>query len=301
MTLATNMAGRGTDIILGGNPDALYKQQVVYRGEDLTDEQKRAAFERIQGQCETEKEEVLELGGLHIVGTERHESRRIDNQLRGRSGRQGDPGSSRFFLSLEDDLMRIFASERVSNLMLKLGMEEGVPIEHRMVSKSIENAQKKVEGHNFDIRKHILEYDDVMNKQREIIYAHRAGVLGGSSIQDDAEEWLVDVVDALINVHCPEEAYAEAWDLAGLHEAVLAQFGTDVMATGDMSEMDGTAYGTNCWNAFSSFSGNGNRNAKNKSVPNFARSSNGAWRYRSSTIIGRTIFWGWISSGTASG
>jgi preprotein translocase subunit SecA len=237
VTLATNMAGRGTDIILGGNPDALYKQQVVYRGEDLTDEQKRAAFERIQRQCELEKEEVLQLGGLHIIGTERHESRRIDNQLRGRSGRQGDPGASRFFLSLEDDLMRIFASERVSNLMLKLGMEEGVPIEHRMVSKSIENAQKKVEGHNFDIRKHILEYDDVMNKQREIIYAHRAGVLGGSSIQDDAEEWLVGVVDALIKTYCPEETYAEAWDLAGLHEAVLAQFGTDVMANEDVSEM----------------------------------------------------------------
>ena len=237
VTLATNMAGRGTDIVLGGNPDALYKQQVVYRGEDLTEEQKQAAFEKIQRQCETDKEEVLESGGLHIVGTERHESRRIDNQLRGRSGRQGDPGSSRFFLSLEDDLMRIFASERVSNLMLKLGMEEGVPIEHRMVSKSIENAQKKVEGHNFDIRKHILEYDDVMNKQREIIYAHRAGVLGGSSIQDDAEDWLVDVVDTLINTHCPEEAYAEAWDLQGLREAALAQFGTEVMATEDMSEM----------------------------------------------------------------
>ena len=237
VTLATNMAGRGTDIVLGGNPDALYKQQVVYRGEDLTEEQKQAAFEKIQRQCEMDKEEVLESGGLHIVGTERHESRRIDNQLRGRSGRQGDPGSSRFFLSLEDDLMRIFASERVSNLMLKLGMEEGVPIEHRMVSKSIENAQKKVEGHNFDIRKHILEYDDVMNKQREIIYAHRAGVLGGSSIEDDAEYWLVDVVDTLINTHCPEEAYAEAWDLQGLREAALAQFGTEVMATEDMSEM----------------------------------------------------------------
>ena len=237
VTLATNMAGRGTDIVLGGNPDALYKQQVVYRGDDLTDEQKHTAFERIQRQCEIEKADVLELGGLHIVGTERHESRRIDNQLRGRSGRQGDPGSSRFFLSLEDDLMRIFASERVSNLMLKLGMEEGVPIEHRMVSKSIENAQKKVEGHNFDIRKHILEYDDVMNKQREIIYAHRAGVLGGGSIQDDAEDWLVDVVDALINTYCPEEAYAEAWDLAGLREAALAQFGTEVLATEDMSEM----------------------------------------------------------------
>ena len=237
VTLATNMAGRGTDIILGGNSEALYRQQVVYRSDNLTEEQKRAAFARIQERCETEKKDVLELGGLHIVGTERHESRRIDNQLRGRSGRQGDPGSSRFFLSLEDDLMRIFASERVSNLMLKLGMEEGVPIEHRMVTKSIQNAQKKVEGHNFDIRKHILEYDDVMNKQRAIIYAHRAGVLGGSSIEEDAEDWLVDVVDALINTHCPEDAYAEAWDLEGLREATLAQFGTEIMAHEDASDM----------------------------------------------------------------
>ena len=159
VTLATNMAGRGTDIVLGGSAEALYKQQVIYRGEDLTEEQKQVAYEKIKAQCEKEKEEVLELGGLHIIGTERHESRRIDNQLRGRAGRQGDPGSTRFFLSLEDDLMRIFASERVSNLMLKLGMEEGVPIEHKMVTKSIENAQKKVEAHNFDIRKQLLEYD----------------------------------------------------------------------------------------------------------------------------------------------
>lgn len=237
VTLATNMAGRGTDIILGGNPDALYKQQVVYRDEDLTEEQKQTAFERITRECAVEKGEVLESGGLHIVGTERHESRRIDNQLRGRSGRQGDPGSSRFFLSLEDDLMRIFASERVSNLMLKLGMEEGVPIEHRMVTKSIENAQKKVEAHNFEIRKHILEYDDVMNKQREIIYAHRAGVLAGDSVEDDAKDWTVDVVDSLITTYCPEEAYAEAWDLEGLREAALAQFGTEVMTTEDASEM----------------------------------------------------------------
>ncbi len=237
VTLATNMAGRGTDIVLGGSADALYKQQVVYRGDKLTEEQKQAALARIQEQCEAEKTDVLAAGGLHIVGTERHESRRIDNQLRGRSGRQGDPGSSRFFLSLEDDLMRIFASERVSNLMLKLGMEEGVPIEHRMVTRSIENAQKKVEAHNFEIRKQILEYDDVMNKQREIIYAHRAGVLAGDSIEEDVEDWLSNVADALINTHCPEEAYAEAWDLEGLREAVLAQFGAVVMAGEDMADM----------------------------------------------------------------
>ena len=168
VTIATNMAGRGTDIVLGGSPDALFKQRILYKNEDLTEEQMKAAYEKIKAECEANKEEVVAAGGVHIIGTERHESRRIDNQLRGRAGRQGDPGSSRFFLSLQDDLMRIFASERVSNLMLKLGMEEGVPIEHGMVTKSIENAQKKVEGHNFEIRKHLLEYDDVMNKQREV-------------------------------------------------------------------------------------------------------------------------------------
>jgi len=237
VTLATNMAGRGTDIVLGGSPEALYKQQVVYRGEDLTDEQKQAAYEKIKTQCETERVEVLNSGGLHIVGTERHESRRIDNQLRGRAGRQGDQGSTRFFLSLEDDLMRIFASERVSNLMLKLGMEEGVPIEHNMVTKSIENAQKKVEAHNFEIRKQLLEYDDVMNKQREIIYAHRGGVLTGESLEEDVKDWVEDVVDALISTHCPEEEYAEAWDLKGLCEIVQGQFGTEVVKVEEIQDM----------------------------------------------------------------
>ncbi len=237
ITLATNMAGRGTDIVLGGSPDALYKQQVVYRGDDLTDEQKQAAYEKIKAQCEKEKEEVLAVGGLHIVGTERHESRRIDNQLRGRAGRQGDPGSTRFFLSLQDDLMRIFASERVSNLMLKLGMEEGIPIEHKMVSKSIENAQKKVEAHNFEIRKQLLEYDDVMNKQREIIYAHRAGVFGGDILREDVTYWIEEVVDSLITTHCPEEEYAEAWNLEGLRETVHGQFGTEVITLEDMQDM----------------------------------------------------------------
>ena len=167
VTIATNMAGRGTDILLGGNPDFLFKQ-VLYRDETLPDERKLEIYEQIKADCEKDKLEVVAAGGLHILGTERHESRRIDNQLRGRAGRQGDPGTSRFYLSLEDDLMRIFASERVSQLMLKLGMEEGVPIEHGMVTRAIANAQKKVEAHNFDIRKQLLEYDDVMNKQREV-------------------------------------------------------------------------------------------------------------------------------------
>ncbi len=237
VTLATNMAGRGTDIVLGGNVEAMYKQQVIYRGDDLTEEQKQVALTRIQQQCEADKAAVLEVGGLHIVGTERHESRRIDNQLRGRSGRQGDPGSSRFFLSLQDDLMRIFASERVSNLMLKLGMEEGVPIEHGMVTKSIENAQKKVEAHNFEIRKQILEYDDVMNKQREIVYAHRASVLVGDTVDDDVEDWLADMTDSFITTHCPEDAYAETWDLEGLRETVHAQCGAVVMTVEDMTDM----------------------------------------------------------------
>ena len=178
VTIATNMAGRGTDILLGGNPDFMFKQ-ILYREEDLTDARKLEIFEQIRADCEKDKQEVIAAGGLHILGTERHESRRIDNQLRGRAGRQGDPGSSRFYLSLEDDLMRIFASERVSQLMLKLGMEEGVPIEHGMVTRAIANAQKKVEAHHFEIRKQLLEYDDVMNKQREVIYQHRRAVLGG--------------------------------------------------------------------------------------------------------------------------
>ena len=227
VTIATNMAGRGTDIVLGGSPEAIFKQQVIYKNEDLTEEQKQIAFDKIKVECDANREEVVASGGLHIVGTERHESRRIDNQLRGRSGRQGDPGSSRFFLSLQDDLMRIFASERVSNLMLKLGMEEGVPIEHNMVTKSIENAQKKVEGHNFDIRKHLLEYDDVMNKQREVIYQHRATVLSAQDLSEEIHDMISDVTESLVNTYCPEDQYAEQWDLQGLMESIHGQFGLE--------------------------------------------------------------------------
>ena len=227
VTIATNMAGRGTDIVLGGSAEAVFKQQVLYKNEDLTEEQKTAAYEKIKAECDANREEVVAVGGLHILGTERHESRRIDNQLRGRSGRQGDPGSSRFFLSLQDDLMRIFASERVSNLMLKLGMEEGVPIEHKMVTKSIENAQKKVEAHNFEIRKHLLEYDDVMNKQREIIYQHRAMVLGSQDLREEIYDMISDVTESLVDTYCPEEQYAEQWDLPGLAEHIHGQFALD--------------------------------------------------------------------------
>ena len=227
VTIATNMAGRGTDILLGGNADFMFKQ-VLYREEQLPEERKLAVYEEIRADCEKNKQEVVALGGLHILGTERHESRRIDNQLRGRAGRQGDPGSSRFYLSLEDDLMRIFASERVSQLMLKLGMEEGIPIEHGMVTRAIANAQKKVEAHNFEIRKQLLEYDDVMNKQREVIYQHRRAVLAGENLSDDLQEMMGTLVESALNVYCPAEQYPEEWDMKGLAEMMQGQFGLDI-------------------------------------------------------------------------
>jgi preprotein translocase subunit SecA len=227
VTIATNMAGRGTDILLGGSADFMFKQ-VLYREENLPDERKLAVFEEIRADCEKNKQEVLALGGLHILGTERHESRRIDNQLRGRAGRQGDPGSSRFYLSLEDDLMRIFASERVSQLMLKLGMEEGIPIEHGMVTRAIANAQKKVEAHNFEIRKQLLEYDDVMNKQREVIYQHRRAVLSGENLTDDLRQMMGTLVESALTVYCPAEQYPEEWDMKGLSEMMQGQFGLDI-------------------------------------------------------------------------
>ena len=227
VTIATNMAGRGTDILLGGNPDFMFKQ-ILYREENLTDARKLEIFEQIRADCEKDKQKVIALGGLHILGTERHESRRIDNQLRGRAGRQGDPGSSRFYLSLEDDLMRIFASERVSQLMLKLGMEEGVPIEHGMVTRAIANAQKKVEAHHFEIRKQLLEYDDVMNKQREVIYQHRRAVLGGSDLKDELRGMIDGLVESALNIYCPAEQYSEEWDLKGLAEIMHGQFGLDI-------------------------------------------------------------------------
>jgi len=223
VTIATNMAGRGTDILLGGNPDFLFKRQLAQQPEMLPDEQARH-LERIKKECEAEKSEVVGLGGLHILGTERHESRRIDNQLRGRAGRQGDPGSSRFYLSLEDDLMRIFGSERISGLMQRLGMEEGIPIEHRMVTRAIENAQKKVEAHNFDIRKQLIEYDDVMNKQREVIYEQRRRILRGENLTDLFLGMMDDRLKEILDLYCPEEVYAEEWDLKGMIEAVTHQF-----------------------------------------------------------------------------
>ncbi len=222
VTIATNMAGRGTDIILGGNPEMLARR------ESATAEEPEAAFTavlpRFQEQCAREKAEVLEAGGLYICGTERHESRRIDNQLRGRSGRQGDPGESHFFLSLEDDLLRIFGSQRVAFVMDKLKIPEGEPIEHGIISKAIENAQKKVEGHNFEIRKHLIEYDDVMNRQREVIYTQRKEVLAGENIRETVEGIIAETAEDMVATFCPEKTPPTDWNWESLVEDYLNQF-----------------------------------------------------------------------------
>ncbi|MGH7903581.1 MAG: SEC-C metal-binding domain-containing protein, partial [Candidatus Dormibacteraceae bacterium] len=218
ITVATNMAGRGVDIVLGGNPEGLALQEAHAQGLELGTEEAQATLAELRAkfeeQCRAEGDRVRELGGLYVLGSERHESRRIDNQLRGRSGRQGDPGSSRFFISLEDDLMRIFgpAAERIGRLMDRLEVE---PIEHTWVARSIESAQKKVEGMNFDSRKHIVEYDDVMNQQRAIIYAERRKVLEGADTRGNVEDYIRDLIRKGVEVHC-EGRHAENWDLAGL-------------------------------------------------------------------------------------
>ncbi|MBQ3368391.1 preprotein translocase subunit SecA [bacterium] len=217
ITIATNMAGRGTDIVLGGNPEKLAYAEAEATMEFVDTESPEfkeilAKYEKI---CAEEKKEVLAAGGLHIIGTERHESRRIDNQLRGRSGRQGDPGSSRFYLSLEDDLMRIFGSERLSTVMSRLGLEDDQPIEHKLISKSIENAQKKVEAHNFSIRKNVLEYDDVMNQQRKTIYALRRSILtGGEANKQVIYSMIEDIINTNLNNIIPEKSTPDTWDYA---------------------------------------------------------------------------------------
>ncbi|MBI4823270.1 MAG: preprotein translocase subunit SecA [Nitrospirae bacterium] len=227
VTIATNMAGRGTDIILGGNPAGLTKELLADEKEPL--EEQKQASERAKEICLKDRERVISAGGLHILGTERHEARRIDNQLRGRSGRQGDPGSSRFYLSLEDDLMRIFGSDRIKGLMDRLGMEEDIPIENRMVSKAVENAQKKVEAHNFDIRKHLIEYDDVMNKQRTEIYAFRREILqGGENLRERLFEMAEDAIDELLFIYCPEGKHIEQWNINGLKDALYGIFSISV-------------------------------------------------------------------------
>jgi preprotein translocase subunit SecA len=229
VTIATNMAGRGTDIVLGGNPDGLARSEA-----DVETEQEayQAALARYTELCAAEREEVLAAGGLHILGTERHESRRIDNQLRGRSGRQGDPGSSRFYLSLEDDLMRIFGSDRIKGIMGKLGMEEGEAIEHGMVTKAIERAQKQVEGRNFETRKHLLEYDDVMNKQREEVYKLRRDILEGREGRDYVLELAREILEGLLDAHCSEKLDPQDWDLPGLRTELLAYFNLNASEAG---------------------------------------------------------------------
>jgi preprotein translocase subunit SecA len=274
VTIATNMAGRGTDILLGGNPEFMARQQALAdqivdklpKGEEkyVDDDEfvyffhldnfyrvPRAEYDRIysalKAQTDAEHEEVVALGGLHIIATERHEARRIDNQLRGRAGRQGDPGSSRFYLSLEDDLMRIFGSDRISGLMQRLGMEEGVPIEHRMVTRAIERAQKQVEAQNFSVRKHLLEYDDVMNKQRESIYSLRRELLEGKiHITDDeaidSREYLLtlaeELLDSTVETYAGDQVDPEERDVDALLQAVSEVYGIDVAEFGSV-DLDG--------------------------------------------------------------
>lgn len=223
-TIATNMAGRGTDIVLGGNPEFLARQV----GADPESPEYQEALKKFRAQCEKEKEEVIAAGGLYIIGTERHESRRIDNQLRGRSGRQGDPGASRFYLALDDDLMRKFNGERVSKIMDMMNVPEDEPITARMVSRSIEGAQRKVEGHNFDIRKHLIDYDDVMNKQRTAIYGLRREVLQGEKIDEIIREMLGDQVSSILDSHVDERSNRGDWNLDGLKVALRQQFGVEV-------------------------------------------------------------------------
>ncbi len=267
VTIATNMAGRGTDILLGGNPEFMAKQEMVKKGiaqqlrvaqgkiegpqEDgqtsvfyyngneyaVPTDKWTEAFNRYKEQTDKEHDEVTAVGGLHILGTERHESRRIDNQLRGRAGRQGDPGSSRFYLALEDDLMRIFAKEWVSNLLQRLGMEEGVPIESKLITRRIETAQKAVEAQHFESRKHLLEYDDVMNKQREAVYGLRRRLLEGMDQKDlILEDYVSAIFGDLLEEHCPAKAHADDWNIKALKDAVFTRFGVDFLAEGVKAE-----------------------------------------------------------------
>ncbi len=232
VTIATNMAGRGTDIVLGGNPE------MMARAEAASAEDPEAAYlealPRFEVSCKAERQEVLDAGGFYILGTERHESRRIDNQLRGRSGRQGDPGKSHFYLSLEDDLLRIFGSQRVAYVMEKLKIPEGEPIEHGIISKAIENAQKKVEAHNFEIRKHLIEYDDVMNRQREVIYTQRREVLSGENLKETVDGIASETIEDMIASFCPEKTSASEWDWERLSE----DFGNQFAFLPDLSSLD---------------------------------------------------------------
>jgi len=263
VTIATNMAGRGTDILLGGNPEFMAKQECVKKGvaqplraaqgkvQAVVDDSKSTVWyyvgneyvvptdqwteilNRYKQQTDKQHDEVIAAGGLHIFGTERHESRRIDNQLRGRAGRQGDPGSSRFYLSLEDDLMRIFAKEWISNLLQRLGMEEGVPIESRMISRRIEKTQEAVEAQNFEARKHLLEYDDVMNKQREAVYGLRRQLLEGVDQKEIIlEDYVAGILSGLMDEFCAAKIHPSDWDIKALKDAIFTRFGVDILAEG---------------------------------------------------------------------
>ncbi len=224
VTIATNMAGRGTDIMLGGNPDMLIAQLP----DKLSEADRKVKEDEIRAACKAEHEEVVAAGGLHIIGTERHESRRIDNQLRGRAGRQGDPGSTRFYLSLEDDLMRIFGGEKMQAMLSKMGFNKGESIEHPWVTKAIENSQKKVEGRNFDIRKQLLEYDDVMNQQRDVVYSQRRELLEAEDVRDVIEDMRRDFVAGLVEKHMPPNVYSEDWQLDALHDELEEELTLDV-------------------------------------------------------------------------
>ena len=282
VTVSTNMAGRGTDILLGGNPEAMTREyclkeklaipylpagpvigaapgtetpaqadaaeagvsgngagnaaMVLFQQEgnifQVPLDQWKPLYDQFAAQCKAEHDEVVAMGGLHILGTERHEARRIDNQLRGRAGRQGDPGSSRFFLSLEDDLLRIFGGERMQSIMFRLGMTEGVPIESRLISKRIENAQKAVEAQNFEARKHLLEYDDVMNKQRETIYSLRRSFLEGRDQKEFVLERAEAILNELVGTYCPREQHPDQWNVTQFANELLNQFGLDPKAAG---------------------------------------------------------------------
>lgn len=238
ITIATNMAGRGTDIVLGGNYEGLARD-FLKNSDNYSQDEYKAALEKAKEICSDERLQVLNAGGLHIIGTERHEARRIDNQLRGRAGRQGDPGSSRFYLSLEDDLLRVFGSDKINGIMNFLNMQEDMPIENKMVTKGIENAQKRVEAHNFDIRKHLLEYDDVMNKQRREIYSFRREAFTSDSLKNKIYEIADTEIDELLSIYCPDDSDSSEWDLAGLENAIYGLLGikTTLQDAGSISEI----------------------------------------------------------------
>ncbi|OIO33318.1 MAG: preprotein translocase subunit SecA [Candidatus Omnitrophica bacterium CG1_02_40_15] len=239
VTIATNMAGRGTDILLGGNPEFMVNDWLKAKGmgpKDVSQEEREKWLIEAKEKVKDEHEKVVGLGGLHIIGTERHESRRIDNQLRGRSGRQGDPGSSRFYISLEDDLMRLFGSDRISSIYERLGIEEGQDIQHPLISRAIEVAQKRVEQHNFDIRKHVLEYDNVMNKQREVIYEERKKILIGENVREHIYEIIEEVLDDAIIMYMNPEVHKADWKYAEFNEWLWSKFNIRIQNIEEMVE-----------------------------------------------------------------